>query len=347
MASITPSLITLPKGCHVKLGGGMTGPQHGALFASYTTATFWAAPPSPRLVFQLTCGCLGWQSLKNASPAAFSLCVRGGSQTRLRVSNLRAAALADIGWSSAAREDADVDSLKAACDCESVTGPTERRNCLKCLHAKPLADFEKTKTSLDGRTDTCRACMAAIKAERSKSELYHLALSVEASWEQGKVCRACGDFKEARDYSRAARQKDGLYYYCRGCMSKKNDAFSERVPMEVPRRCSGCGEVRAAGDFHRRKGSLRTQCKACEREYSIKRDLLLASSSIVVPREGKMCTTCGQFRATKFFYRNKRGSDGLLSTCKPCHNGAQVARARAGKPMGSLSECEPPQNVRP
>jgi hypothetical protein len=83
------------------------------------------------------------------------------------------------------------------------------KTCIECRRTKALDDFEKVTTSLDNRTEKCRACLTVVKAMRSGKELHHLALSVEEAWDKAKTCSSCGRKKETRDFHRDASAKDG------------------------------------------------------------------------------------------------------------------------------------------
>jgi hypothetical protein len=69
------------------------------------------------------------------------------------------------------------------------------KQCQECLISKPRNDFQKVATSVDGRHELCRACLATFKLIRLKKELHHLSLSVAESWERQQQCSMCGEVR--------------------------------------------------------------------------------------------------------------------------------------------------------
>lgn len=126
------------------------------------------------------------------------------------------------------------------------TQESQVKICPECQHSKLLVDFEKTVTTMDGRTEICRACLAVLRAKSTQKELHHLGISVTEAWERAKACRKCGVTKELRDFARASQSKGQTYPYCRACTSAIPNAWARWSPPDQPLRCNRCGKVKAA-----------------------------------------------------------------------------------------------------
>lgn len=182
--------------------------------------------------------------------------------------------------------------------------PAPTKACTTCEREKLCLDFETTKTSIDGRTDTCRACLAAFYAKRAGKALYHLAWSSEVAWERGKVCPLCGVFKEARDFARNGSRKDKLFNHCRSCHSEKwGRLLQERakrntndLPLGTSRQCCDCGKVKLARDFYRNKAYPYRRCKACHNKHVAQWSTQI-NTSMCLPRSDKKCVKCGEVKS--------------------------------------------------
>lgn len=98
------------------------------------------------------------------------------------------------------------------------------------------------------------------------------------------------------------------------------------------KRCSVCGELKAATDFYADRGSLRAECKTCTRARMAWRR---ANPGAPTPNQArraslaahgmKRCTSCGQSRALSEFYVDRSASDGRDSWCSECVLGKVAA----------------------
>lgn len=127
------------------------------------------------------------------------------------------------------------------------TSVSQVKFCPDCQHSKLLVDFEKTITSVDGRTDVCRACLAAMRAKINQKELHHLGISVKETWERAKICSKCGLKKELRDFARDSKHQTRAS--CRACESALYDTRTRYAPLDQVQQCIVCGEVQAAEHF--------------------------------------------------------------------------------------------------
>jgi hypothetical protein len=197
-------------------------------------------------------------------------------------------------------------------------GP-QSKTCIKCEHSKGEGDFETVKSSKDNRSDTCRACLAALRGRRSGRELNHLQLTLEEAWKKAKICQTCNERKEARDFYTESRRKDGLSSVCRGCKARRNEKRPTRIAVDIPQRCKCCKEVKLACEFYpdkKARNGIQQKCKGCSilevaryrKQYS----------SEYVQRQTKLCTGCGITKQRSEFYVERASIDGLYCYCREC-----------------------------
>lgn len=195
------------------------------------------------------------------------------------------------------------------------------KTCLECQHSKLVVDFEKTVSSMDGRTDVCRACLAVSWAKSTQRELHHLGMSVTEAWERAKACRRCGLTKELRDFARDSSRKDQMQARCRACSSAFNRGLRQYPPTDQPLQCIRCGEVRAATQFpvnlRMSIGRSRT-CKSCIYERTKHMQQTRRSTQVYIPRETKRCSACGKEKLVCEFYLDSKEVDGLRNVCRSC-----------------------------
>lgn len=201
-------------------------------------------------------------------------------------------------------------------ECSSVA-----KVCASCQRPKLRVDFLKTASTIDGRTDNCRACLAVVKAKRSENELHHLALSVEAAWAQAKACKVCGLTKERRDFIRQAAAKDGTSNMCRACKSAQGMKSPTNTQSMEPLQCKTCLEVKAPEQFSKnwshRSGRCST-CKACECKRRKENRHRVKELQVFVHRQVKVCTRCHKEKGRVEFANLARFPDGLNCICRAC-----------------------------
>jgi hypothetical protein len=204
---------------------------------------------------------------------------------------------------------------------DGASGGRPLKLCTKCNYHKLVRDFEETVTSIDGRTDNCRACLATHRARRSGRKLHHLALTVEEAWENAKTCSKCFHLKEIRDFSRSHRSKDGTRTCCRSCVSEGDTARPARTPVDTPQQCKHCGVVKPANEFARTKSSRTGRsylCRACHSMHLRELRKHRSASTVAIQRIKKLCTACGQNKLASEYFKARRNSDGLQEECKEC-----------------------------
>jgi hypothetical protein len=224
------------------------------------------------------------------------------------------------------------------------------KTCNVCGHSKLLVDFEKTVSSVDERTATCRACLAALKATRpgSKNAAVHLRLTPEEAWERAKICTGCKVYKEIRDFAQNGLTKDGTSHRCRSCISYKNKQRRVRalmLPVDTPQQCKQCNAVKPATEYYRDMTSpsgLHDLCKPCYLRREKDRHLRLKKSKVFVQRQEKLCTTCKRTKPVSTFHKNwSKSIDGLANICKDCSRANSKRRRQAAQTNGAKGARRP------
>ena len=97
------------------------------------------------------------------------------------------------------------------------------------------------------------------------------------------------------------------------------------IESEATQSCRTCGELKPIEEFDVRAdtGRRRTQCKACRREYQLRRYRLVAPESsrwtrIIGAAELFLCIRCQEMRPAEAFPTRASGSVYLHSWCKSC-----------------------------
>src|SRR3954467_7249678 len=109
-----------------------------------------------------------------------------------------------------------------------------------------------------------------------------------------KFCRDCGEHRPVSEFSRNARSRDGLAFYCRKHLAER---------------------------------SLRSR-EARRSKPRIKRR---PPEGLVVPDGHKWCPDCGRMVPLADFVRTVASVTGYGSYCKPCHNvRSRKAREKVG-----------------
>jgi hypothetical protein len=129
-----------------------------------------------------------------------------------------------------------------------------------------------------------------------------------------KVCPDCGLEKSTVEFRRDAKRLDGLGFYCRSCVSRREKAAyrkrqaragkTVRERVEAPdgyKWCPGCKSLRALGDWGRNKRSrdgYNSYCKECKNARSA-RDYLRKTHKLtpedvtrLIREQGDLCMIC-------------------------------------------------------
>src|SRR4051794_15768316 len=98
-----------------------------------------------------------------------------------------------------------------------------------------------------------------------------------------KFCRDCNSYRPVSDFSKNARNRDGLAFYCR-------DHLAER--------------------------SLRSR----EARRTTPRVRRQPPAGLVIPDDHKWCPDCAEVLPLSEFVRTVQAKSGYSAYCKPCHN---------------------------
>jgi hypothetical protein len=93
------------------------------------------------------------------------------------------------------------------------------------------------------------------------------------------------------------------------------------LQMDTPQRCCKCNEMKPAAEYSvnvNTSTGRRRKCKLCEHKDHKERYLRLKHSRVIVEREDKVCTSCGQLKLASGFPRNFASIDGLHHMCRSC-----------------------------
>jgi len=109
-----------------------------------------------------------------------------------------------------------------------------------------------------------------------------------------KFCRDCGDYRPVSDFSKNARARDGLAFYCRTHLAERSLRSREG-----------------------RRTKPRVQRRAAE--------------GTVVPGGYKWCPDCDSVLPLTDFVRTVASASGYSAYCKPCHNTrSRASREKVG-----------------
>jgi hypothetical protein len=109
-----------------------------------------------------------------------------------------------------------------------------------------------------------------------------------------KFCRDCGDYRPISDFSRNARSRDGLAFYCRTHLAERSLRSREarRTKPRVQRR---------------------------------------PPDGLVIPDGSKWCADCDTVLPLSAFVRTVASASGYSAYCKPCHNSrSRKSREKVG-----------------
>jgi hypothetical protein len=109
-----------------------------------------------------------------------------------------------------------------------------------------------------------------------------------------KFCKDCGDYRPVAEFSKNARSRDGLAFYCRTHLAERSLRSREA---------------------RRTKPRLRRQTPA----------------DVEIPPGHKWCPDCESVLPLKHFVRTVQSASGYSSYCKPCHNArSRTSREKVG-----------------
>lgn len=94
-----------------------------------------------------------------------------------------------------------------------------KKQCSRCLKAKPKSAFTFNRVSVDGLSWVCRTCNHQEQREHTARRSARTVADVLASQPQSKRCPECDRVLAKSNFSTSRARPDGLYQYCRECGS--------------------------------------------------------------------------------------------------------------------------------
>ena len=194
------------------------------------------------------------------------------------------------------------------------------KRCSKCREMKGLAEFYNDVHTADKLSCWCKLCVRA----RSKQR-YATAPRVKNPVTKAvKTCPQCKETKASTEFYRAPSSSDGLGSRCKVCNSvyakKQRFGYRDNHVIRVSKKCSRCGEIKQATEYHKNVSSrdgLSKYCKACNRTENKER---YARLKVIreVTKTSKTCVACGRTLPTDAFNKYAINLDGLYGCCKEC-----------------------------
>jgi len=168
-----------------------------------------------------------------------------------------------------------------------------KKICKYCQKEKDVKDFNKNNRSRDGLFSKCKVCLSEYREKYIKKIKNRKAKSIFIP--KKKECSRCGVVKPSIEFCSHIRNKDGLNYWCKQCVSEyyKNnidtikeydkslrEKFRNRHPSTiiVPKRvkCYCCGKFLSVSKFIKCKAKrmgIDTRCKKCLGKYHVEHAL--------------------------------------------------------------------------
>ncbi len=110
------------------------------------------------------------------------------------------------------------------------------KRCYECTFDKPLTDYHRRSSRKDGRTTTCKVCVAKKQKNNPPSN------KPKKTSTQPKKCTKCKFVLPAAKFSVNYRTSTGLTSKCTSCLSEHQNAASEwRIQKRKAGSCAICG----------------------------------------------------------------------------------------------------------
>lgn len=140
-------------------------------------------------------------------------------------------------------------------------GEVNTKFCPTCKITKPTTEFTKNKGRYDGVSSLCRPCIN----DRARKWIAANREGYDPAKFPTKLCRKCGVTKSRDEFHCSFGSKDGMYLYCKACVSKINAEKGSRPEARARRRlkeglprptrpepdhCEICGNRRGKTSLH-------------------------------------------------------------------------------------------------
>lgn len=136
-----------------------------------------------------------------------------------------------------------------------------------------------------------------------------------------KQCCKCQEMKSIDQFLSQPR-KTKIYYadMCKACVRERQIDKFKHQPLPSVKTCSKCHKSLTADNFKKdinTKDGLFGWCRLCARDFQQKRYKFFENST-KKEINGKICSTCKQYKSSDNFCKCKQYKDGLNKICKEC-----------------------------
>lgn len=149
--------------------------------------------------------------------------------------------------------------------------------------------------------------------------------------ENGRICTVCKVYKTWDGFHACKSAKTGYGGKCKQCVSELHQKEREELGFpkyeiyhrnEIGRSCSRCKEFKEWSEFYNTSGiKAYSQCISCRailrREYNEKSGKI-KNYYLLTNDEGRICTTCKEFKTWENFSKHKECTNGRSATCREC-----------------------------
>ncbi|MBD3262937.1 hypothetical protein GF374_00980, partial [Candidatus Woesearchaeota archaeon] len=141
-----------------------------------------------------------------------------------------------------------------------------RKECSICHNLKPISNFSKNESTLDGLSEICKVCIKKVREENIKYWKEERAKKDEKI--KTKQCKNCGRILPIDMFSKNRERKKGYYNICKDCTrveriaaekrweaERKKKSFEFSFDVITEKKCRLCGKILPVSEFYRRRSS--------------------------------------------------------------------------------------------
>lgn len=118
-------------------------------------------------------------------------------------------------------------------------------------------------------------------------------------------------------FSRNRRRADGHNPYCRTCVAHGDTRQAPREPAVAEQRCSKCGELLPASEFHKHKRSRTGLSHVCRTCRKTRLRPFRQKPTVQLPAQ-LVCTACGLQKDINDFDVKRNCTFGRREQCRAC-----------------------------
>ena len=151
-----------------------------------------------------------------------------------------------------------------------------------------------------------------------------------------KKCTKCSSIKDNSCFTKSARSRDGLSYWCKECQAANRRARASSL-VGRHRTCNGCHDELPPEAFHKNAADplgIQRFCKKCSSARQKAKRVPKPRKSRVLTATGKKCPSCKKNRPLSDFHKDSSTRTGLSSWCKECKNPQYYLKVKGQKNRG-------------